>query len=218
MIIHRYLAAVCLVFGLGPFTALAAAPTNRPAVAAPQTRSALPKVQRYASELIQRYDADGDGALQPPEWRPMRGQPQQIDRNGDELITAAELSSHVMDYARDKRLAPLASRESRADTSTTPDAEESPTTLENQGELLQDRKPYFVPARLLPQSLPNWYRARDADGDGQLSMEEFAPAGEAQAASQFERLDANGDGLLTPKEAVRGGSESSSQRGEGQEP
>ena len=48
--------------------------------------------------------------------------------------------------------------------------------------------------------VPVWFLARDANGDGQLSLREFAPNLTAAAVAQFGKLDANADGLITAEE------------------
>jgi len=62
--------------------------------------------------------------------------------------------------------------------------------------------PYYVPARLRPSNLPAWFVQRDRNGDGQLSLAEFAPSDSREAVLTFQRLDASQDGLLTPQEAA----------------
>ncbi|MCR4412591.1 MAG: hypothetical protein NUV77_09230, partial [Thermoguttaceae bacterium] len=62
---------------------------------------------------------------------------------------------------------------------------------------------FHVPAKRLPPGLPDWFRQRDADGDGQLSLSEYAPKATPSQIAEFSRLDVNGDGLLTAKEYVR---------------
>lgn len=51
-----------------------------------------------------------------------------------------------------------------------------------------------------PASLPAWFRALDADNDGQVSLYEWKAAGRLVAA--FRKLDRNGDGLLTAREVL----------------
>ncbi len=62
---------------------------------------------------------------------------------------------------------------------------------------------FYVPARRLPPGLPDWFRQRDADGDGQLSLSEYAPKATPSQIAEFSRLDINRDGLLTAKEYLR---------------
>jgi hypothetical protein len=62
---------------------------------------------------------------------------------------------------------------------------------------------FFVAPTQLPQGLPKWFGERDADGDGQLSIAEFAPKASNSDFKQFARYDLNGDGLLTADEYLR---------------
>jgi hypothetical protein len=62
---------------------------------------------------------------------------------------------------------------------------------------------FTVPASRLPKGLPSWFRARDRDGDAQLSLAEFAPDGAAAEVEEFLRYDANRDGLVTAQESLR---------------
>ena len=61
----------------------------------------------------------------------------------------------------------------------------------------------FVTPKNRLAGLPDWFLARDANGDGQLTVAEFAPNGAAQRLAEFQRLDRNGDGVLTPEECRR---------------
>ncbi|MDR1964770.1 MAG: hypothetical protein LBQ50_13435 [Planctomycetaceae bacterium] len=50
------------------------------------------------------------------------------------------------------------------------------------------------------RGVPVWFLIRDQDGDGQISLKEFAPSLSASALVLFGRLDKNGDGFVTPDE------------------
>jgi len=55
-----------------------------------------------------------------------------------------------------------------------------------------------------PQTLvgaPVWFLARDANGDGQLTLREFAPNLTAEGIALFGKLDADADGVVTAEEA-----------------
>lgn len=75
----------------------------------------------------------------------------------------------------------------------------------DKGQVLEDlrrgRKYYVAPAAL-PPGLPDWFIERDKNGDGQLTLDEFAPDGSAAARRQFHEYDKNGDGVITPDEVV----------------
>ncbi len=62
---------------------------------------------------------------------------------------------------------------------------------------------FYVPSSRLPSGLPSWFHSRDRDGDGQVSLAEFAPSMTAESQAQFKAMDANSDGLLVPKEVLR---------------
>ncbi len=60
-----------------------------------------------------------------------------------------------------------------------------------------------APARLAAGA-PPWFLELDKDGDGQVTLSEFAPEPTGQAISEFRRLDWNNDGVITLEEARRG--------------
>ncbi len=55
----------------------------------------------------------------------------------------------------------------------------------------------------LPTGLPSWFKSRDTNGDGQVSMREFSRTVSQSIVSEFRRYDANDDGIITPKEAAK---------------
>ncbi|MHB8901641.1 MAG: EF-hand domain-containing protein [Thermoguttaceae bacterium] len=60
-------------------------------------------------------------------------------------------------------------------------------------------KRFVTPAARL-SALPDWFRAGDADGDGQLTLAEYAPDSQKARLTEFARYDRNNDGVLTAQE------------------
>lgn len=54
----------------------------------------------------------------------------------------------------------------------------------------------------LPRGLPTWFAQRDADGDGQVMMAEFAEEWDEQKAAEFAEYDLNRDGVIMPQECL----------------
>ena len=59
-------------------------------------------------------------------------------------------------------------------------------------------------ALLKRQGAPVWFLARDKNGDGQLTILEFAPNLSQKSLALFGRYDANKDDIITADEARRG--------------
>jgi hypothetical protein len=55
----------------------------------------------------------------------------------------------------------------------------------------------------LPTGLPSWFKSRDANGDGQVSMNEYSRSVSQSMVAEFRRYDTNDDGIITPKEAAK---------------
>lgn len=58
----------------------------------------------------------------------------------------------------------------------------------------------YAPSETETEGVPRWFLARDANGDGQLSLREFSPTLSLDSTAFFGRLDADNDGLVTPDE------------------
>jgi len=65
------------------------------------------------------------------------------------------------------------------------------------------RKRFQVGTSRLPSGLPPWFAQRDTNGDGQLTLAEFAPRPNRSLLTRFSAYDINRDGLLTPREYLR---------------
>lgn len=55
----------------------------------------------------------------------------------------------------------------------------------------------------LPSGLPSWFKSKDTNGDGQISMSEFSRSWSESTVEQFRRYDLNNDGIITAKEAAK---------------
>jgi hypothetical protein len=64
---------------------------------------------------------------------------------------------------------------------------------------------FFVPPMRLPQGVPPWFVTRDLDGDGQLTLSEFAPHPTQADIEEFNRYDSNHDGVITIDEVLHFG-------------
>ncbi len=62
------------------------------------------------------------------------------------------------------------------------------------------RREYAAPPEAL-KNVPVWFLARDVNGDGQLTLREFAPTLSTPAVAYFGKLDKNSDGFVVPDEA-----------------
>ena len=189
------------------------------------------KVLRHAGRTIQRYDANGDGRLDKAEWSRIPGDPRAADLNHDGMITLDELAQYMADYGRRRRIrliSPLVDEAKEypallnpTTAAETPQKHEQNAVPQGAGTTanavadaagatsppasVDGKKPtkFYVPGSRLA-GLPDWFKARDADGDGQLTQAEFAPGGSKSDVDQFSRFDRNGDGVVTAEECARG--------------
>ena len=231
----------CLIIELGAFAAFAADPSSANQESAnsakpddvPDRRELGPKdskrffttpakVNRYALYILKTYDENGDGLLQPDEWKKMHGRPERMDRNGDGIVDFDELTKWFSDFGRRRHLGHANDSEEvsnqavnpRSNATTDPaDGELNPeSTATNSGTESGDRKrdqKYYVSPKRQPAGLPEWFSEHDQDGDGQLTFSEFAPNGGAAELTEFEKYDVNGDGLVTGKEFTQKGNNKS---------
>jgi Ca2+-binding EF-hand superfamily protein len=182
-----------------------------------------PKVRRYAERLLRQYDLNHDGVLQAEEWSKMHGEPQAIDKNGDKLITLEELTDYIAQYGQQRRVSlampvigwtpePAASGKTTADAAAEegavagePAEPKAPAAAVPDANRPSGPKPpkettFYVRPSRIPAGLPDWFTARDLDGDGQLSLSEFAPHPTQADLEDFARYDKNGDGYVTARE------------------
>jgi hypothetical protein len=214
----------CL-FSPGPGLAQPSAPPVPNARRAPIVPVPV-KIDRYSQRLVQKYDASGDGKLDPTEWGQMQGNPRLADLDRDGFLTAGELADRIARYGRRRKIRLMPSISggkillpSLLNPSIGPQAAEPPepgSGAESPSKKIpsvpdskagrgtrRDTK-FFVPRTRLPRGLPPWFVLRDSDGDAQLTMAEFAPKATQSLLDEFARYDRNGDGLVTAQECAQG--------------
>ncbi len=173
---------------------------------------------------IARYDRNADGVLEEAEWRRIWTL-QRLDRTEEgaaveDLVAAiATLGTGkaiVLKHAHlGERLKPLPlvspatlgdSRPARpkpaADDSLSASKERAAPAAGARGGRRATR--FFVPRSQLPRGLPPWFIQRDTNGDGQLTLAEYAPNATRSLVLEFTRYDRNRDGVVTAQECARG--------------
>ncbi len=184
------------------------------------------KVARYLERRFRQLDKNQNGRLEREEWQTPQSSSNPADANGDGILTRDEFKDRVLSYGRLRRVRVLSSTEEGSENPPAAAATDSaevnardPAPINGEDEKsdqpnqptgtdVSKKQPrrdtqFFVPAPRLPQGIPDWWRARDANGDGQLSLREFAPQASGADIAGFKKLDVNGDGLVTPSEYVR---------------
>jgi hypothetical protein len=214
------------LFGPVCSSAFAQVAAGRAAVRRPISPPA--KVLRYTQRVVDEHDANGDGELQESEWERMDGNPRLIDRDRDGVITAKELAEHIARYGYRRRIRLMpASTEgairypSLLSPDAVPNAQKKPglaknslnsaarnasasaTSGKSSQRIRKGNRKFTVPQTRLPKGLPSWFLARDADGDAQVTLAEYAPDVSRSALLEFTRYDANSDGVITAQEALR---------------
>ena len=176
----------------------------------------------------QRYDRDGDGQVQGPEWERLgrdlwRGLAAETDSGG--TLGLDELTGLMAAYGAGLKMRLMVSAEEAeidldpvfnpvstpAEALSDADGElpakgdlaekgvGPPTTVPRQADP-RERMRYFVPRTRL-KGLPDWFVRADANGDGQVTLAEYAPKISQTALAGFYRYDVNRDGVITAREA-----------------
>ncbi len=150
------------------------------------------RTREFAQRAVRGYDKNRNGTLERDEWKRMRGDPTAADTNRDGKITTDELALH---YARWRAQHSSSSHGSSHDRSRG-----SPSSSGKQPDRPAIR--FRTPAERLPKGLPEWFRAKDLDFDGQVAMWEYADDWTAGLVAEFRYHDENHDGVITPAEAI----------------
>jgi hypothetical protein len=62
---------------------------------------------------------------------------------------------------------------------------------------------FHTGAELRPKGLPDWFIEKDTNGDGQITMAQFATDWTPELVAKFARYDLNHDGIITAEEVLK---------------
>lgn len=62
---------------------------------------------------------------------------------------------------------------------------------------------FLTPHERLPQGLPEWFKSKDSNADGQVTLAEFSATLTEEAAKEFTEYDLNNDGVVTAAEVLK---------------
>lgn len=181
--------------------------------------------RREAERSFRYYDRNQDGKIDAEEMGRSRygSDLPMYDRNRDGVITMNEMEYRYarrrMENTQDNRSRsgpPGGDRredDHRRDRSRDAGSDEQQAT--GADDKTAERKSYRrrPPIERLPEGIPDWFPRDDADGDGQIAMNEFSASWTEGVLAEYNQFDLNRDGLITPSEcmaaknngAVRGG-------------
>ncbi len=169
------------------------------------------KITRYAHTILKKYDSNQNGQIDHEEWSKMPVSPAEADINQDKVITLNEIAFRIANYGRSIRIrlrlvsenivAIPPSEEEKADRLSDENSDEDDNKEPAPVKRRRDTK-FYVSKSRLPSNLPAAFVNRDNDGDGQLTLREFAENPSKTQIRQFQKLDLNRDGLVTAKEFV----------------
>jgi hypothetical protein len=173
-----------------------------------------PRIDGYARQLVKMHDKNGDMMLQEEERAKLTGPAARADSDGDNVITVEEIIAQSTSESsgrgrrdrRPRRDDNVSATESAAKKSEGAAKKRVYTSLAagGSGKEADKRKSYrFTPAQeRLTGNLPSWFKSRDRNEDGQVSMSEYSRSWTARLVRQFQDIDLNDDGVITPKEAA----------------
>jgi Ca2+-binding EF-hand superfamily protein len=146
---------------------------------------------------MRRYDRNRDGFLSKDELARFSGNPMDFDRNRDGKLSSSELAVR---YAR-RREGEEAAKQSQTRDRRTDRRRESKAEIPD---VYNGRRSFRDSSgKALPDGLPGFFADRDKNGDGQVSLAEYADEFNESVVAKFMESDLNNDGVIIPSEALR---------------
>lgn len=175
-----------------------------------------------AEDRLRRYDRNSDGVLTADEIAGGRwsDDPMQHDRNRDGKLNVEELAVRQAERRVRKEAEASGSDGQNPSGGTSggssgwsrgrdPAAQGSSRNSDdkkgdgNENNRFGDSKSYRISAGTKSlDGLPDFFSSSDKDGDGQVTLHEFAGTLTEEKVSQFQRWDLNQDGMITAREAI----------------
>ncbi|MBN1908177.1 MAG: hypothetical protein JW818_00425 [Pirellulales bacterium] len=152
------------------------------------------RLRRLAQSTLTRYDDNKSGRLERPEWSDQHERFKTADTDNNGILTLDELTNWLTEASR-----PKTTKKKEEDVPRRIEYSSSPSVSSPAG----PRPGRFLTAtERLPAELPSWFIQKDANGDGQVSMAEYATYWTRDKATEFSSYDLNNDGIITPQEGL----------------
>ncbi len=161
------------------------------------------KVARYARRYVQARDKNGDGVLQAEEWNSQLSKLAHVDADANGELTWLEIASRITRYGQTRALRPWTAGDSSTAAANQNRSVQMVGSSEETSLVPQRQTRFYVPSNRLSSNLPKWFVDRDRDGDGQLTLREFAPNDGVGVVRQFREYDRNQDGVIVPRELLQ---------------
>jgi len=177
--------------------------------------SASLSTAEYAKSFIRGKDKDKNGYLNGEELKDLTGKPAEADLNKDGGITVEELTARLSSDP------PPTTNTSNGSTSASSksdsDRKKEDTDLSKRvlygtvyGAIANAKETdkrhtyrFSKASDRLPSGLPGWFKSKDANNDGQVSMSEYSRSWSKSTVSEFRKYDLNDDGIVTAKEVAK---------------
>lgn len=166
---------------------------------------------KEAEERMRRYDRNRDGQLSPEELSSGRwsDDPMQFDRNRDGKLNASELAVRYANRRTNEEQQRANAESQRRDRGWgRSESGWSRSDSKKSEEKKEDRFGEAKSYRIVPKSassvsgLPDFFARSDANGDGQVMMNEFSSSWNSQTLEDFQKWDLNKDGIIVPGECL----------------
>jgi Ca2+-binding EF-hand superfamily protein len=162
--------------------------------------------------MLGQLDKNGNGQLEKSEWAE-RPELESADTNKDGTITSEELKAFLASggggrgFGRGRGFGgpggPGGGPQGRGGGSDNSGTEDDASHQGAKSTANIKPKRSLMPTERLPKGLPDWFYRNDKDGDGQISMAEFATSWNESELARFNSFDANSDGFLTAAEVLK---------------